>query len=80
MSDIPPGGATVQEAAVDPAAQAVASNPDTIFEQAGARDVPIEVDMDDGTVETMTAGEIQDAIDQRRNDANALLECLRYGR
>lgn len=78
MSDIPPGGATaaVTEEAPPAATPAPSPTADEVFEQPEVWHQEIEVEMDDGSTETMKAGEVKEALDQRRFEADALLRCL----
>lgn len=86
-SDVPQGVVADEGVADQPAAQpSPPLTPEqevervtTIFEQAGALDTEVTVDMDDGTTEAMPAGQIKEALEARRDKANSLLECLRYG-
>jgi hypothetical protein len=78
--DDPPSGAitaTPSAAEGEPAANPPPLTSDQILEQSGAREITIDVEMDDGTVEPMEAGVVIDALDQRISDANSLLRCLR---
>jgi len=78
MSDILPGGAADRVAAgIDPAASEPSPpTPETVFQQPAAKDMEIEVEMDDGATETLPAGQVYEAYQARQNDAQSLLNCL----
>jgi len=89
-SDVPLGVVADTGAAVQPAAQTSPPTPEqivaqeearqsTIFEQEGIADLDIDVALDDGTTQTMKAGDVRAALEERRDKARSLLECLRYG-
>jgi hypothetical protein len=77
MSDIPPDGATDLGVPDDPAAPPAPPTPEQVFNQDGIESVMIEVEMDDGTVESVSALEARQALADRQADINQLLRCLR---